>query len=203
MKLIKLEVQGYKNLKDIKIDFTKSGHCSLIIGTNGSGKSNLLEVFSAIFYALYNGDTNVKNDFSFTLEYVIERMRTGSAGGGPLYEFPVNVRITNIDGSIKVYAKQAMGVFGEVSKGSYQIVLPEHVVAIYSGEEKRLWENFYFDFYDNYNKQYKDGRNSYKTQKMIYMNYYYWDIVASVLSIYDDETVKKYASVLYEEAMLL
>ena len=193
MKLIKLEVQGYKNLKDIKIDFTKSGHCSLIIGTNGSGKSNLLEVFSAIFYALYNGDTNVKNDFSFTLEYVIERMRTGSAGGGPLYEFPVWVKLQNSNGIVGMEIHDANNTdWGFVDKKNYDMFLPEHVVAIYSGEEKRLWENFYFDFYDNYNKQYKDGRNSYKTQKMIYMNYYYWDIVASVLSIYDDETVKKY-----------
>lgn len=54
MKLLKLEIRGYKNLQDVEIDFSKSNGMTLVVGTNGSGKSNLLEVLSAIFSALYN-----------------------------------------------------------------------------------------------------------------------------------------------------
>lgn len=192
MKLLKLEVQGYKNLKDIKIDFTKSGHCSLIIGTNGSGKSNLLEVFSAIFYALYNGDTNVKNDFSFTLEYVIERMRTGSAGGGPLYEFPVWVKLQNSNGIVGMEIHDANNTdWGFVDKKDYDMFLPEHVVAVYSGEEKRLWEDYYFKAYDDFNKQYLKSVPR-TPQRLLYINKYYWDLVASILAIYEDPACEEF-----------
>ena len=47
MKLLRLEISEYKNFRDVKIDFSKSNGMTLIVGTNGSGRSNLLEVLSA------------------------------------------------------------------------------------------------------------------------------------------------------------
>ena len=43
MKLKSLWIQEYKNLKDFQLDFEKGNHLSILIGNNGSGKSNVLE----------------------------------------------------------------------------------------------------------------------------------------------------------------
>ena len=195
MKLLKLHIDGYKNLNNIVFDFSKADGCALIVGTNGAGKSNLLEVLSAIFSAAYNKQSNVQPNFAFTLEYIIERMRMGSAGGGPLYDYPISVKISNENESnaIEILCKSpSIPEWLPIAESQLFVVLPEHVVAVYSGEEKRLWEDYFFKFYDDYNKQYRLGKTPYKTQTMLYVNKYYWNLIAGVLSIYEDDAIKQY-----------
>ena len=43
----------FKNLKNFKLDFAGKGGIALLIGNNGSGKSNILEAISTIFFHLY------------------------------------------------------------------------------------------------------------------------------------------------------
>ncbi len=63
MRLLKLKVKGYKNLKNIEIDFSNTDGKILLVGKNGSGKSNLIEVLSAIFSSVYNiTKNNAKNN---------------------------------------------------------------------------------------------------------------------------------------------
>ena len=63
MRLLKLNVKGYKNLKNIEIDFSNTDGKILLVGKNGSGKSNLIEVLSAIFSSVYNiTKNNAKNN---------------------------------------------------------------------------------------------------------------------------------------------
>lgn len=190
MKLLRLRISGYKNLDDIEFNFSKANRCSLIVGTNGSGKSNLLEVLSAIFFACYNNHKNVKPDFRFELEYIVERLRTATAGGGPSYAFPLKIKIRNVDGKIEVQVYQN-NEWLYVNKNEWLVVLPEHVIAIYSGEENRLWEDYYFDSYDDYNKQYMSGK-PYSTQRMLYFNKYYWDLFASILAVHDIEEHRQF-----------
>ena len=66
------------------------------------------------------------------------------------------------------------------------------MIAVYSGEEKRLWETYYFRSYENYNRQYMDDRFPFRPQRMIYLNYYYWDIIASILLIYEIKDHEKF-----------
>lgn len=186
MKLLKLHISRYKNLKEVEIDFSNSDGCALIIGTNGTGKSNLLEVFSAIFSACYNKDKNVKPDFRFELEYVIETMRTIDYGRGSFHGLPINVKIRNVDGVIEIWHAQRGAEYEILEKSQWDIVLPEHTIAVYSGEEKRLWEEYYFSHYDNYNRQYMSGK-PYADQRMLYINKYYWDLIAAVMAVSNDE----------------
>ena len=51
MQLKYLWVDGFKNLKNAEFQFPES--YSAIIGTNGSGKSNFIEVLAYLFSALY------------------------------------------------------------------------------------------------------------------------------------------------------
>lgn len=66
MKLISLWVDEYKNLKDIKVEFLSTEIPIAVIGNNGTGKSNLIEVLLNIFINLYFGKSS---DLNFMLEY--------------------------------------------------------------------------------------------------------------------------------------
>ena len=52
MKLISLEIDKYKNLSGT-YDFNSQDGYIALIGENGSGKTNLLEVISLIFNGIY------------------------------------------------------------------------------------------------------------------------------------------------------
>ncbi|OIR24923.1 ATP-dependent nuclease, partial [Bathymodiolus thermophilus thioautotrophic gill symbiont] len=59
---------------------------------------------------------------------------------------------------------------------------PTKVIALYSGEELRLWENYYQEPYLEYNKQSLDSASSLHQLSMLYVNKYYWDI--ALLTMY-------------------
>lgn len=105
MKLLKLKVNNYKNLKNIDIGFEKSAGCSLIVGLNGSGKSNLLEVISAIFSSLYLGKDKLVANFQFELEYQISIPATLSL---PVSSSEIVIHLDNLSDE-KIVAKYKQG----------------------------------------------------------------------------------------------
>ena len=71
MRLKKLYIKDYKNLKDFSLDFENGRGLSILIGNNGSGKSNVLEAISGIFAEAYRDNIyQLKTDYS--LEYEID-----------------------------------------------------------------------------------------------------------------------------------
>ena len=100
MRLLKLKVKRYKNLKNIEIDFSNTDGKILLVGKNGSGKSNLLEVLSAIFSSVYNAENNVTPSFEYDLEYKIRRKDDISS---LIKASEVKVRITNSNEKNEVY----------------------------------------------------------------------------------------------------
>ena len=182
MKLVSLYINGYKNLENIKIDFSHSKGKTLIIGNNGVGKSNVLEVISAIFCALFNKNKNVDPDFKFELIYEM-----GIGVSSPQQDTHAIIKVSNNDGVIKLRANEKV-----IKPTDWRNYLPERVVAVYSGEEKRLWEQYYFKNYDNFNKQYIKSNKPYEFLKMVYINKYYWDLILSLLAISDIENYKRF-----------
>ena len=43
MRLIRLTIPSWKNLKDLTIEFDQESFTTVIVGRNGTGKSNILE----------------------------------------------------------------------------------------------------------------------------------------------------------------
>lgn len=177
MKLVKLHISGYKNLENIEIDFSHSNGRTLIIGNNGVGKSNVLEAISAIFCVLFNKNKNVDPIFKFELIYEM----------GMGVSTPDIIQVNNNDGVIGLKANGKV-----VRPTGWEKYLPKRVVAVYSGEEKRLWEKYYFKNYDYFNKQYIKTDKIYKPLKMVYINKYYWDLILSLLAVSDIEDHKRF-----------
>lgn len=54
MKLQRLHIKGFRNIDDLDLDLSDQNGLSVLIGNNGSGKSNILEAVVAIFASLYH-----------------------------------------------------------------------------------------------------------------------------------------------------
>lgn len=161
MNISKLEISGYKNLN---IRLEHEAKVISLIGNNGSGKSNLLEALSQIFKNLYSSQ---KTSFDYQIEYTIDNNS--------------KVKIVNKNASSTYF------VNGQ-SASSISDYLPKKVVAIYSGEANRLWEDSYKDSYDKFLTNIRNN-TLIDMPKMLLINKYYWhlSLLTLLLSEGDDD----------------
>lgn len=66
MRLHKLWISDFKNLKDFEIEFDKKSYITVVVGWNGTGKSNLVEALVIIFRDL---DLGQNTAFAYRIEY--------------------------------------------------------------------------------------------------------------------------------------
>lgn len=156
MKLKKLKIKKFKNLKDIEVNF--SSNYSIFIGENGSGKTNILEALSLIFDDLYKSTKN------FTSEYELE------------YEIKGKIILI-------VYENSSLNIKIDSLPSSQQKLkenLPDHIFLIYTGNDKKL-EEIYSRIKEEYVQKNlnlkKDNENPISLRNMINLNNSYSDIL--------------------------
>lgn len=159
MKIKRLYINGYRNLNEKT--FFNFEHCTnyvALIGLNGSGKSNVLEAVSKIIHSYYYKQQIT--DFTFLLEYEKDDKL---------------IRLENN----KVY------VNNKERKNSIRDFLPVQVIACYSGEETRLWEDI---FQEPYLKYFNKIKLNYINQKLrfLYINKYSWSTALLTLLCHSD-----------------
>lgn len=92
--LYSLWISDYRNLNDFNIDFENTNQYCTLIGLNGSGKSNVIEAISEIFYHLYKRKAC---PFRYVLRYIMDgkffEIRDGKINGAPmsLEQLPRNI----------------------------------------------------------------------------------------------------------------
>ncbi len=158
MRLDKLWIKHFKNLKEVEIDFSESDWVTVLIGWNGTGKSNVLEALVLIFRDLDLGKP--KPPFAYRLEYRCRGNRIVINADpdriGEVYKIWVckNTQDTEQESSIP----KQFSLFPEADtgsalprgkeirysrfkkdKGNY---LPNHVFGYYSGPSNRLERHF-------------------------------------------------------------
>lgn len=162
MRLEKLKINTrFKNLENFEIDFSNKEGITVLIGNNGSGKSNILEAISSIFAGLY--DNKYNPSFNYELTYTKDTY---------------NVQVKFVNGT---YETKVNGT-DTALKSEH---LPSQLISSYSGEESRLWKTYYKPFYDEYTKALKGA--SIPDSELIYINKYYWNIALLTLHFYDFE----------------
>lgn len=72
MKLQRLHIKGFRNIDDLDLDLSSQNGLSVLIGNNGSGKSNILEAVVAIFASLYSKSKRFTPSFDYEVEYTIQ-----------------------------------------------------------------------------------------------------------------------------------
>ena len=173
MKLINLEIDGYKNLKKkSKFDFSNCSSYAALIGLNGSGKSNVLEAISLIFSHYYHGTAI---DFKYSLTY---NLRIESEDG-------TNRQVKLSNAKMKV-----VGIGKPITKSKYHDYLPANVITSYSGEEMRLWDEVYLDSYADF---FQDLKKQNKViPHLLYLNKYSWEIALITLLCSDNAAIKNF-----------
>lgn len=159
MRIKKLHIKGYKNLKDISFDFDNNDNkLVVLIGLNASGKSNVLEAISKIIYGYYYKQNQ---NFEFELIYELDDGNKIKLQNGEVF----------VNNNKKVRAIEKY--------------LPSQVIACYSGEETRLWEEV---FSKPYLKYFNKIKLNYIAQKLqfIYVNKYSWEIALLTLLCHNE-----------------
>lgn len=176
MKLEKLSLKGFKNLTGndnwFTIEFKDHHKASVLIGNNGSGKSNFIEAISSIFSALYKNTLNGLS-FQFDLYYSIENNKYEiSKKQKVVYKRCLSGNTTYSMISKKVFYSESNHI-----NAIHALSMPSQIIALYSGEESRLDELYYKEFYMKYNSDVIGSKIEIENDpKMLYINKYYWDI---------------------------
>ena len=132
MKINSLKIEGFNVLdNDFFIDFNNSSNLSILIGKNGSGKSSILEAVGLIFKSLYTG---VNPPFKFVIDY-------------ELYEYKIGIQYNDEDFTIRVNTTVYYLNDIDYLKNKGIKLLPDNIIAYYSGSNLRLKKVFNFGKY--------------------------------------------------------
>lgn len=179
MKLKKLHIENYKNLKDFDLDFENDNGLSIIVGNNGSGKSNILEAISGIFCEWY-GKCKIDFPYEYRIEYVIN--------GRNIVLIKKDDKYVNIIDGVSNSSKKIN------LDSSY---LPLNLCSVYSGEDLRLWHSYF----EPYNENYFRNTSIIKHKlEMIYVDRRLWEISFFMLFLYENnENYKSIKNFLNDE----
>lgn len=152
-------ISKFKNIENLLLNFSDKKGITLLIGNNGSGKSNILEAISSIFAGLYG--TKHKTDFTYEIKYKLRNQQIQ-------INYDKSTHTVLVDG---------------VNIALDERHLPSQVVCSYSGEESRLWTEYYEPFYSIYTEELIKGSST--GSKMVYINKYYWNVALATFYMYD------------------
>ncbi|MER9280713.1 ATP-binding protein [Mesorhizobium sp. M0522] len=140
MRLDRVYIDGFKNLKGFEIDFDEEQLTAVIIGQNGSGKSNLIEAIATVFHDV---DLNRKTRFTYEVDYWLNGRK---------------IRLSNRQGRASIFTVDKTSDWSdattlsrkefETGKDNY---FPALVFGYYSGTSRRLEAIF-----DDHQKRYYD-----------------------------------------------
>ena len=136
MKLKRVAIKNYKNLKDVEINFPDSNIVAFI-GNNGSGKSNILENIAHTFCVAK--DMANRNDIDYMFDYT--------------YQIDSNEYRIEDNGNRFLYYKNNDRDIKNIENG-----LPKVIFTYYAGETGRLnsYSEYFQKSYDDYLKSKRD-----------------------------------------------
>lgn len=150
MRLLRVYFDGYRNLKNVEVNFDKDSLTTVVIGENGSGKSNLIEAIVEVFRA-HDLDRPGSIKFKYEIEYLIRdwHVSVGNRGTEKTY-------------ILKAFQGEPGGI--EVEAQDYRMrdqFLPDLIFGYYSGSGSSLEKLF-----DDHQKQYYNTIKNNVTRQM-------------------------------------
>ncbi|WP_289065002.1 AAA family ATPase [uncultured Alistipes sp.] len=169
-------ITRYKNLEDLYVDFRNTTSYCTFIGLNGSGKSNVIEAISAVFYSLYR------------LASLKSPKKTDHC--------PFDYRISYIHNERLVEIENGKTKDG---KKITEDILPKNVIVNYSGEESRLWRQYYEPIYSKFCSKLTDESQRFEAPQMLYIDKSCWEIALLTLLYSESEDTKTFVNSLFGE----
>ena len=172
MKLTSLYINGYKNIQAGALVFS-DGNYTVLVGENGSGKSNWVEAIAAVVCHLIEGQLP---PFQYRLKL----------------DDDCQALFDGTETKFKV---------GDREVTQEEMNLPKRLIACYSGEDHRLWEDILINSYVKYfgNTQ----MTSVVEPTILYVNRYHWAAALITLLCSEDVEVKAFVKELWGEEIPL
>ena len=127
MRLRKLSIESFKNLRGFSVSF-EDEFTTVLVGPNGTGKSNVLEALIIIFRDL---DLGVPPAFTYTLEYECRGATVIVDADPKRTKAQIVISVNGDSVSLKRFARKAGGDY-----------LPSFVFGYYSGPSNRMESHF-------------------------------------------------------------
>lgn len=146
MRLDKLRIDRFKNLQNFSIDFDEDSQTTVLVGRNGSGKSNLLEALTIIFRDL---DLGEPPQFGYELRYFCRNyhIKIIAKPDNPKERIKVLVKdITKPVVQTSILNPEDDGFedlsFAKFRQDAREKYLPRYVFGYYSGPSNRMEKHF-------------------------------------------------------------
>lgn len=150
MKIDKLHIKSpFKQLENIEIDFDKDDLMTVLVGRNGSGKSNIIEALASIFRNLDLGELP---PFSYQLVYRLGSSKELDPKSLRWFEITIDADISQPTKGkqYSIYCKDLFTLAEsklsitklQRDKNGESDFLPKHLFAYYSGTGNRLEKYF-------------------------------------------------------------
>jgi len=182
MRIDKIYIKEFKNLKEFFIDLDENRLTNVFIGRNGAGKSNLMEAIVIIFRDL---DLQEKPIFGYEMQYYCRGYKVKIEA-----DYETN-QILFFVNDIKISKKNFY-----IKNGDDYIYLPKHVFAYYSGPSNRLQKHF-----DKHQKKFSDAlrKGDDKTLRpLFYARLVHSNFVLLAFFSFFEESSKKFLSTYFD-----
>ena len=195
MRLDYFWIGDYKNLKDVSVDFDEDHWVTVVIGWNGTGKSNVLEALATLFRDLVMGQnlTGVKNkpSFPYRLRYKMHDHWWIHLDADPSREkdaYQIHIK----DVGQEVAGKDDLGQPITISKflREQDQYLPKYIFGYYSGNSDRL-EEVFRKYLAEYDRDLRAGKDP-GLRRLFYALPVHSQFVLLAFILQQDEVVKEF-----------
>lgn len=162
MRLDRLRIPHYNNLQMFEIDFDEDEPTTVILGRNGTGKSNLFEAVVEIFRELELGKPT---SFAYTLDYVCHGHAIHIDANPDSPDKRLDIAVDGNSISVPAF-KRRVDVF-----------LPSYVFAYYSGWSSRLERHFDRPTRSHYERVLKSPNRELPLRRMFFCRKEYSQLV--------------------------
>ncbi|TDB48387.1 AAA family ATPase [Photorhabdus khanii] len=157
--------QRFKNLKNVTVDFDEAEWITVVIGWNGTGKSNVLEALATLFRDLIMGkdqwNNNDKPSFAYVLRYFCRNKEIEITADPDAKNATYSIRYRDLNNKVESCGQVSLFnndqechelqtiTYGQFKKHKNEF-LPKYVFAYYSGHSDRMQQVFlpYLQQYD-------------------------------------------------------
>ena len=199
MRLDYFWIGRYKNLNDVSVDFSENHWVTVVIGWNGTGKSNVLEALATLFRDLIMGENEAreknKPSFPYRLRYSMHdrwwiHIDADPARARNTYQ----IRIKEIAESSRDDQQSTQDLGTSITLNKFrkdqEKYLPKYIFGYYSGTSDRLQEVFR-KYLIRYDKDLRAGKDP-GMRRLFYALPVHSQFVLLAFILQQDEIVKKF-----------
>lgn len=138
MRIDNLTIGNYRNLRNLSVNFDESSFTTVLMGRNGSGKSNLIEAVVIIFRNLY---LRRPPEFPYRIRYFCRNHAVEIDADPDRTPIHTSIHVDDLDVS-----------FTRLVETEASELLPAYVFGYYSGTSHRL-ERYFLEIRDRYYRE--------------------------------------------------